>query len=58
MWVKKDMETWDTNTIKRWLSELDDTYFELNSSGKSEADDMFQWGIQILKERNELTKDA
>jgi len=48
MWTKEDMKKWETDHIKEWLQELDDTYFELTSRGKKDADDMFQWGLDIL----------
>jgi len=51
VWTKKDMGTWTDDHIKLWLQEIDDTYFELNSRGKKEADSMFKWGLDILDVR-------
>lgn len=51
MWTQRELNTWHSDHLKQWYTELDETYNELTPKGKWEAAAMMTYVREIVYER-------
>jgi len=56
MWTLDEMGRWDSDVLKRWYSELDESYTQLSTQGKWEASAMMTFVREIIYLREKKEK--
>lgn len=57
MWTMQEMKTWNSDILKQWYTELDDSYPQLTPQGKWEAGAMMTFVREIIYSREDRSNE-